>query len=141
MAQHTGDSFMLVTPQHAAIRTWNTGIRALLNDTSWELVVYGSASLMSISAVAFQILRFPPLRAFCWAAVGFTSGFLAKKGIGHYSFARSISRAALTFDDRVPYARLIAFSTALVVSFVFPMIADTFALTVGACAGYLFRRD
>jgi hypothetical protein len=130
---------MLVLPEYAAVSTRNSWLTALPDDTSWELVVPGSASLMTISAIAFHILQFPPIHAFCWAAVAFTSGFLARKSIGHYNFSRSITRDVLTFDDRIPYARVIAFSIALVVSFVFPTIAAIFAAAVGACAGYLFR--
>ncbi len=130
---------MLVLPSHATPHTWQTGLSAFPNDTSWELFVHGSASLMTISTVAFQILQFPPIFAFCWTIVGFTSGFLAKKCFGHYSFARSISRAVLTFEDRAPHARVIAFTIALIVSFVFPVVATIFAVAVGICAGYLFR--
>lgn len=130
---------MLVVPAQAAIHTWHTGLSALPNDTSWELFIHGSATLSVISVIAFQILQFPPIHAFCWAIVGFTSGFLAKKSIGHYNFARSISRAALSFEDKVPYIRVVAFVIAIVVSFMFPMVSAVCAAAVGACAGYLFR--
>ena len=130
---------MLVLPAQVAASSWPTGISALPNDTSWELFIHGSASLMAISSIAFKILQFRPVWTLCWTIVGFTSGFLAKKTIGQYSFGRSISRAVVTCEDRLPYARIVGLCIALLVSVVFPTISAIFAAVVGACAGYLFR--
>jgi hypothetical protein len=130
---------MLVLPENSAIYRGIRGLSTLPDDIGWELVIHGSASLMAISAIAFQLLQFPPIRVFCWSVVGFTSGFLAKKSIGYYNFARSLSRGVITIEDRLPFTRVIACSIVHIVSFVFPTIAATFAVIVGACAGYLFR--
>ncbi len=110
-----------------------------MSDTTWGLFINGSATLMAISSVALQVFRFSPLHAFCWTIVGFSSGFLAKKSIGHYTFSRSIARTLVTIEDRIPHIRAVAFCIALIVSWIFPVIAALFAVTVGFCAGYFFR--
>lgn len=130
---------MLVLPQQAASDVWVTGIGSLQYDVHWNLFMKGATTLMAISAIAFRILQFPPLHAFCWSIVGFGLGFLAKKSIGHYNFPRSIARAIITLEDRIPNIRLTVFCVSLVVSFVFPLVAALFASVVGVCAGYFFH--
>ena len=111
----------------------------LSGDPTWNLAVSGSTFLMAISAVAFEILQFPPINAFCWTSVGFATGFLAKKTICHYCIPQSLTRLALTFNDRLHSARSIAFFIALIASFVFTILAAVFAVSVGIFAGFLFK--
>jgi hypothetical protein len=130
---------MLAIPDPARIPHWPEEGEGISSDPSWGLAVNGSATLMSISAVAFHIFQFQVFHSFCCATVGFVVGFLAQKTLGHYNSARSITLAALTFDERVPYWRTTAFSIALIASFIFPILAVVAAVIVGTYSGFLFR--
>lgn len=130
---------MLVLPNEAAPPPNVSGLPPIFDDPSWEPAVYGSATLMIISSLAIEILRFPPIRVISWVTIGFISGFLAKKTINHYNFTRSFARTALTIDERLPYVRVVALCISFFVSFCFPTISAIGAACVGLYGGYLFR--
>lgn len=130
---------MLAIPDPSRIPRWPEEGETINSEFSWKLVVNGSATLMSISAIAFHIFQIQLFHSFCCATIGFVVGFLAQKTICHYNLARSITLAALTFDERVSYWRTTAFSIALIASFIFPIFAVVSAVIVGTYSGFLFR--
>ena len=130
---------MLILPSQAAPLPNMSRLPSLFDDPSWEPAVYGSAAIMVVSSLAIKILQFPPIQVISWATVGFISGFLAKKTIHHYNFARSLARTALTIDERLPCLRVVVVCLSFFASFFSPTIAAIGAACVGLYGGCLFR--
>lgn len=104
---------------------------------SHQTELFGAVGWLIVSTIAFKIFGFQPIAILCWASIGCATGVLAKKNLSRYPFVQDMSRAILSFEQRLPRIYVVILGICCIVSTMFPIPGAAVATMVGFRIGCL----